>query len=178
MNLCPFSLCIRILKMPKIQHENILKRPLYHLVWKWKQTSVWLSSSYDGENDDMWLVYRLSGEEQWAHVEMDNTELNDPVLTDTDDPKIVYMENIFYPGRFSIETLLKALSVSNSLSASHDNWCTAALLNRIITAQWEGMGDVGSARYEPALLPSCPTIRVLCYSDCQRSTHSHQQFKG
>ena len=27
-----------------------------------------------------------------------------------------------------------------SLSASHDNWCTATLLNRIITAQWEGMG--------------------------------------
>ena len=27
-------------------------------------------------------------------------------------------------------------------------------------AQWEGMGDVGSARYELALLPPCPTIRV------------------
>ena len=27
------------------------------------------------------------------------------------------------------------------------------LLNRIITAQWEGLGDVGWARYEPALLP-------------------------
>ena len=36
-----------------------------------------------------------------------------------------------------------------------------------IPAQWEGMGDVGSARYEPALLPPCPTIRVLSYSDCQ-----------
>ena len=42
----------------------------------------------------------------------------------------------------------------------------------IITAQWEGMGDVGSARYEPALLPPWPTIRVLSYSKCQRSTHS------
>ena len=30
-------------------------------------------------------------------------------------------------------------------------------------AQWEGMGDVGSARYEPALFPPCPTIRVLSY---------------
>ena len=44
------------------------------------------------------------------------------------------------------------------------------LLNRIITAQWEGMGDVGSARYELALLPPCPTIRVdnqLCWlSSC------------
>ena len=25
-----------------------------------------------------------------------------------------------------------------------------------IDAKWEGMGDVGSARYEPALLPPCP----------------------
>ena len=66
----------------------------------------------------------------------------------------------------------------NSLSASHDNWCTETLLNRIITAQCEGMGEVGSARYELALLPPCPSIRVLCYSNCQRSTHSHQQFKG
>ena len=34
-----------------------------------------------------------------------------------------------------------------------------------IDAQWEGMGDVGSARNEPALLPPCPTIRVLSYSN-------------
>ena len=34
-----------------------------------------------------------------------------------------------------------------------------------IDAQWEGMGDVGSARYEPAFLPPCPTIRVLSYSN-------------
>ena len=27
-------------------------------------------------------------------------------------------------------------------------------------AQWVEMGDVGSARYEPALLPPCPTINV------------------
>ena len=32
-------------------------------------------------------------------------------------------------------------------------------------AQWEGMGDVGSERYKPALLPPCPTIRVLSYSN-------------
>ena len=32
-------------------------------------------------------------------------------------------------------------------------------------AQWEGMGDVGSARYKPALLPPCPTIRLLSYSN-------------
>ena len=39
------------------------------------------------------------------------------------------------------------------------------------------MGEVGSARYEPALLPPCPSIRALCYSNCQRSTQSHQQSK-
>ena len=55
---------------------------------------------------------------------------------------------------------------------------TLKVLVTTTDAQWEGMGDVGSARYEPALLPPCPTIRVLCYSNCQRSTHSHQQFKG
>ena len=60
----------------------------------------------------------------------------------------------------------------NSWSACHDNWCFGTLLNRTIAASWEGMGDVGSARYEPALLPPCPTIRVLSYSNCQRSTHS------
>ena len=59
-----------------------------------------------------------------------------------------------------------------TLSDSHHNWCTGTPLNRIITAQWEGMGDVGLARYEPALLPPCPTIRVLSYSNCQRSTLS------
>ena len=36
----------------------------------------------------------------------------------------------------------------NSYSASHDNWCTATLWNRIITAQCEGMGEVGSASGE------------------------------
>ena len=34
-----------------------------------------------------------------------------------------------------------------------------------IDAQWEGMGDVGLVRYEPALLPPCPTIRVLSFSN-------------
>ena len=66
----------------------------------------------------------------------------------------------------------------NSYSASNGNWCTATLWNRIMTAQCEGMGEVGSARYEPALLPPCPSIRVLSYSNCHRSTQSHQQSKG
>ena len=37
---------------------------------------------------------------------------------------------------------------------------TLTLLVMTIDAVWEGMGDVGSERYEPALLPPCPTIRV------------------
>ena len=43
-----------------------------------------------------------------------------------------------------------------------------------MTAQCEGMGEVGSARYKPALLPPCPSIRVLSYSNCQE-IHSRQQ---
>ena len=62
----------------------------------------------------------------------------------------------------------------NSYSASHDNWCTATLWNRMMTAQCKGMGEVGSARYEPALLPPCQSIRVLSYSNCQE-IHSRQQ---
>ena len=42
---------------------------------------------------------------------------------------------------------------------------TLKVLVTTIDAQWEGMGDVGLARYEPALLPPYPTIRVLSYSD-------------
>ena len=62
----------------------------------------------------------------------------------------------------------------NSYSASHGNWCTATLWNRIMTAQCEGMGEVGSARYKPALLPPCPSIRVLSYSNYQE-IHPRQQ---
>ena len=42
---------------------------------------------------------------------------------------------------------------------------TLTVLVATIDAQWEGMGNVGLARYEPALLPPCPTIRVLSYSN-------------
>ena len=42
---------------------------------------------------------------------------------------------------------------------------TLKVLVMTIDAHWEGMGDVGPARYEPALLPPCPTIRVLSYSN-------------
>ena len=42
---------------------------------------------------------------------------------------------------------------------------TLKVLVTTIDAEWEGMADVGSARYELALLPPCPTIRVLSYSN-------------
>ena len=48
---------------------------------------------------------------------------------------------------------------------SHRKDLTLKVLVATIDAQWEGMGDVGSARYEPALLPPCPTIKVLSYSN-------------
>ena len=78
------------------------------------------------------------------------------------------------PIRFTYNRTLYMYGCFNSYSASHGNWCTATLWNRIMTAQCEGMEEVGSARYEPALLPPCPSIRVLSYSNCQE-IHSRQQ---
>ena len=42
---------------------------------------------------------------------------------------------------------------------------TLTVLVATTDAQWEGMGDVGSARYELAPLLPCPTIRVLSYGN-------------
>ena len=41
-------------------------------------------------------------------------------------------------------------------NAKDDQLLTLTVLVATIDAQWEGMGDVGSARYEQALLPPCP----------------------
>ena len=86
--------------------------------------------------------------------------------------------------------LLKLQSKQNVIKITENNsvWCNCNLFWRVgrnpyetnmwikavkltlkvqvatIDAQWEGMGDVGSARYEPALLPPWPTLRVLSYS--------------
>ena len=54
---------------------------------------------------------------------------------------------------------------------------TLTVLVTAIDAQWEGMGDVGSARYEPALLPPCLTIRVLSYNITSKFSEI-QHFKG
>ena len=40
---------------------------------------------------------------------------------------------------------------------------TLKVLVTTIDVQWEGMGNVGSVRYEPALLPPYPTKGVLSY---------------
>ena len=53
----------------------------------------------------------------------------------------------------------------NFVKYSSHRALTLTALVTTIDAQWEVMGDVGSARYEPALLPLCPTIRVLSYSN-------------
>ena len=63
-------------------------------------------------------------------------------------------------------TLLLTLLWVTALIIQHYRWqLTLKVLVTTIDAQWEGMGDVGSARYELALLPPCPTIRVLSYSN-------------
>ena len=46
---------------------------------------------------------------------------------------------------------------------------TLKVLVTTIDAQWEGMGDVGSARYEPALLPPSPhtALSLSCFKVLQ-----------
>ena len=53
----------------------------------------------------------------------------------------------------------KLKTQKNRLSCLVGTVLTLKVLVTTIDAQWEGMGDAGSARYEPALLPPCPTIR-------------------
>ena len=54
---------------------------------------------------------------------------------------------------------------TSSLRFEPSTGLTLTVLVATTDAQWEGMGDAGLARYEPALLPQCPTIRVLSYSN-------------
>ena len=42
---------------------------------------------------------------------------------------------------------------------------TPKVLVATIDAQWEGVGDVGSVRYKPALLHPYLSIRILSYSN-------------
>ena len=58
-----------------------------------------------------------------------------------------------------------AMPCNTNASSELSYILTLKVLVVTIDAHWEGMGDVGSARYEPALLPPCPTIRVLSYTN-------------
>ena len=51
---------------------------------------------------------------------------------------------------------LRGGKIPNPAVLSALDLLTLKVLVVTIDAQWEGMGDVGSARYEPALLPSLP----------------------
>ena len=55
---------------------------------------------------------------------------------------------LLYMGDHSAKVILCNLTLMDSL--------TLTVLVATIDAQWEGMGDVGSVRYEPALLPPMP----------------------
>ena len=66
------------------------------------------------------------------------------------------------PDESSCNTMISRLA--GGKNAKH-RVLTLKVLVATIDAQWEGMGDVGSARYKPALLPPCTTISVLSYSN-------------
>ena len=69
-------------------------------------------------------------------------------------------------GLFIIDPDCSGVLLDNRVSRLPGNLLLAhTVLVATIDAQWDWMGDVGSARYEPALLPLCPTIRVLSYSN-------------
>ena len=73
-------------------------------------------------------------------------------------------------GPWSPKSLMDMEPVIDSLIELHAcSWPAVTLTLKVLAvtiyAQWEGMGDVGSARYELALLPPCPTVRVLSYSN-------------
>ena len=65
----------------------------------------------------------------------------------------------------TIEHLLHECMHVKPLWRLIEKYLTLKVLVVTIDAQWKGMGDVGLVRYEPALLPPCPTIRVLSYSN-------------
>ena len=74
------------------------------------------------------------------------------------DSSLQNMENMDVP---QVYNMLQCIFLGQGNQAVH--LLTLTVLVTTIDAQWKGMGDVGSARYEPALLPPCATIRVLSY---------------
>ena len=119
------------------------------------------------------ISFPIQPAEHWQIFQHDSSNsdivLSRRSLSDSSNSDIVLSRRSLSDIQFIAVTSTRALTLG---SASHDNWCTGTLLNSIITAQRQGMGDVGSARYDPALLPPCLTIRVSSYSNCQRCIHS------
>ena len=78
-----------------------------------------------------------------------------------------YSIGLFYMHHLNVSFQMSAFFYERSIQSMgyYHHELTLKVLVTTIDAQWEGMGDVGSARYEPALLPPCPTIRVLSYSN-------------
>ena len=68
-------------------------------------------------------------------------------------------------GNDSNNTFIYSVKFHYPKGSQEQKALTLKVLITTVDAQWEGMGDVGSARYELALLPPCPTIRVLSYSN-------------
>ena len=75
-----------------------------------------------------------------------------------------------------ISRLLELSRTSKKVNKYAISFLTLKVLVTTIDAQWEWMGDVGSARYEPALLPPCPTITV--FSSVTSKFSEIQYFKG
>ena len=117
----------------------------------------------------------------WDQVSLNNTKPNPSYLPARSTRLMlecfVVLVFLMFWLKFTVTMVWARLKPSIHLltigSPSHDYWFTGTLLNRIITAQWEGMGDVGSVRYEPALLLPCPTLRVLSYSNLSEISPLH-----
>ena len=77
----------------------------------------------------------------------------------------IYMFNIGLIDALHVRTHLEYDRALIKTTLAFSSLLTLKVLVMTIDARWEGIGDVGSARYEPTLLPPCPTIRVLSYSN-------------
>ena len=92
----------------------------------------------------------------WGQVSRNNTKLLSTHATSHDVTTTTSPDEIIIAVLLTLKVLVQTIYV-------------LALVRQIIAVQWEGVGHVGSARYELGLLPPCPTI-LKC--SCQRSTHS------
>ena len=124
------------------------------VLWQWlRMYERWACTSRVLGSSHLALHYNTGDATQWPATMMHKAKLHSVVLAkDIDSKKMDFAE-----------IRLRELGVRNE--GWKDNILTLKVLVATTDAQWEGMGDVGSARYEPVLLPPCPTIRVLSYSN-------------